>query len=67
MAVLQEHGHSGPLRNEEKSKELRDRLYEFKSRGKERILYFYPSNLQGVTILTHGFTKEGRKTPKQEL
>ncbi len=54
--VLRLHGDNGPLRNERKSKHLRDGIFEFKTAQGDRILWFYGSNQ--TTILTHGFKKK---------
>ena len=55
--LLNRHADHGQLRNERKSKVLKDRknLLEFKTYQGDRIMYFYlPGN---KTILTHGFHK----------
>lgn len=39
---------------------MRNGIFEFKSRQGDRILFFYPADQRGVTILTHGFRKGAR-------
>ncbi len=65
IAILQEYGNQ--LR-EPYSKPLGDGIFEL--RGKvgsdiSRVLYFFCHN--GVIILTNGFIKKTRKTPKEEI
>lgn len=55
VGVIRLHANQGPLRNEQKSRLLRDGIYEFKSRQGARILWFYGQ--RGQTVLTHGFKK----------
>jgi len=57
VTIFNRHADHGPLRNERKSKVLKDRenLLEFKTDHGDRIMYFY---LPGkMTVLTHGFHK----------
>ena len=53
------HANNGPLTNIQKSRRLRDTdgIFEFKNRQGARVLYFYPGDMRGITILTHGFKK----------
>lgn len=65
IAILQEYGNQ--LR-EPYSKPLGDGIFEL--RGKvgsdiSRVLYFFYHN--GVIILTNGFIKKTRKTPREEI
>ena len=62
LNVLQQHANNGPLTNTQKSRRLRgaDGIFEFKNRQGARIPYFYPTDMRGVTILTHGFKKGSR-------
>ena len=65
IAILQECGNQ--LR-EPYSKHLEDGIFEL--RGKvgsniSRVLYFFYHN--GVIILTNGFIKKTRKTPREEI
>lgn len=62
IAVLQLHAVSGPLKNTEKSRQVKgmDELWEFKSRQGDRLLFFYPKGERGVTILTNDFHKGAR-------
>jgi hypothetical protein len=55
--VLRLHAEAGPIWNEQKSRELWDSIYEFKTTQGARLLYFYAPG--GMTILTHGFHKGG--------
>jgi hypothetical protein len=55
LGVLRAHADQGPLLNPKKSRDLRDDIYEFKSRQGARLLWFYGPGRQ--TILTHGFFK----------
>jgi hypothetical protein len=53
--LLLRHADHGPIYNEQKSRELMDGIFEFKTTQGARILYFYDRT--GRTILTHGFDK----------
>jgi len=65
IALLQRAADSGPPRNEEKFKKLKDEmLWEFKS-YQVRILCFFDK--EKLIILTHGFKKKRDKTPKNEI
>ncbi|TAJ17318.1 MAG: hypothetical protein EPO65_11410 [Dehalococcoidia bacterium] len=57
QAVIAEHMDNGPLRNEEKSRELDDGIYEFKNRQGARVFWFYPKGQRRSTVLTHGCLK----------
>jgi hypothetical protein len=47
----------GAILNEYKSRELDDGIYEFKSKGGARLLWFYDKTQSRVVICTHGFHK----------
>lgn len=55
----------GPPRNEEQCKQLAGDIYEFKTRGGLRVLWFYEAGR--MIICTHGFRKNVQKTPRQEI
>lgn len=54
LQLLKLHADHGPIMNQQKSRLLRDGIYEFKS-GRYRILWFYMSGRR--TVLTHQFEK----------
>ena len=60
LGVLRRHADFGPILNEQKSRQLRDDIYEFKSRQGDRLLWFYSPSHRGLTIITHGFHKGAR-------
>lgn len=65
IAILQECGNQ--LR-EPYSKHLEDGIFELRGKvGRDisRVLYFFYHN--GVIILTNGFIKKTRKTPREEI
>jgi len=51
----------GAILNEIKSKELDDGIYEFKSGGGARLVWFYDRTQRRVIICTHGFHKPPSK------
>lgn len=60
LGVLRRHAETGPIRNTGKSRLLAERIFEFKSRRGDRLLYFYHPWRRGLTIVTHGFRKGAR-------
>lgn len=52
---MRHHAEAGPILNEQKSRLLRDDIYEFKTTQGARLLYFY--TLDRRTMLTNGFQK----------
>jgi hypothetical protein len=56
--LLKRHAEAGPIQDITKSRELRNGIFEFKTRQGIRILYFYAPGRR--TILTHGFKKGAR-------
>lgn len=59
LNVLRQHAEAGPLKNEQKSRFLKNDIYEFKSRQADRLLFFYPPGTRWETVITHGFHKGG--------
>ena len=59
--LLTIHANAGPILNKQKSRLVRDStgIYEFKTDENDRLFYFYPSHIPGVTILTHGYHHRG--------
>ena len=52
------------------SKNLGDGIFELRfglGNNEYRVLYFYDKNIKSTIILTHGFIKKSKKTPKNEL
>ena len=47
-------------------KHIKDGIYELRP-GRNRILYFYYNEDDGVYVLLHGFVKSTQKTPSNEL
>ena len=64
-SVLSIHADHGPIMNEDKSRELDDGIYEFKTRQGARILFFYSG--KAITVLTHGFKKGTNKKTAHEV
>jgi phage-related protein len=59
-------GH-GPPKNERKFKNIGNQIYELKTRSGVRILCFYGGAfLPKSLILTHGFSKPGKKVLRRE-
>jgi hypothetical protein len=53
--ILNLHAEKGPITNEQKSRKLRNGIFEFKTQQGSRVLYFYSGRRR--TILSHGFPK----------
>jgi phage-related protein len=53
-----------PVRNMDVSRKLTEHIFELKAR-ETRILYFY--DVGDRIIITHAFSKAGRKTPLREI
>lgn len=66
-ALLTETGKNGPPQNDKKFKDLpgTDGIYEFKTTGGLRVLCFWDDG--SLIVCTHGYLKDGQKTPKNEL
>ena len=56
---------AGPPRDDEKSKLLRDGIFEFRTKGGLRLLWFYDEG--SLVICVNGYIKQGRKTPNQHI
>ena len=56
---------AGPPRDEEKSKPLREGIFEFRTKGGLRLLWFYDEGR--VVICVNGYIKRGQKTPNAEI
>ena len=54
----------GTTWNTQKCRKLTGDLFELKE-GHCRLLFFYAG--PGIVVMTHGFTKKGRKTPPSEI
>ena len=57
LNVMRRHATNGPILNEQKSRMLRNGIFEFKSRQGDRLLWFYPPGSRRETVVTHGFHK----------
>lgn len=64
LALLAFTAANGPPRNREKSNDLGDGLFEFKTK-KLRVPYFYDEDR--IILCTHVFKKQGQRTPKEEI
>ncbi len=64
VALLDRTAKHGPPRNKEKSREVGDGIFEFKSKSL-RICYFYDSGK--MIICTHGFGKPAKKVQDREI
>ena len=56
---------AGPPKDAEKSKQLREGIFEFRTKGGLRLLWFYDEGR--VVICVNGYIKQGQKTPPQEI
>lgn len=65
VRILDYFAESGPPRDEEKSKLLREKIYEFRTKGGLRLLWFYDAG--NVVICANGYIKQGQKTPNAEI
>ncbi len=69
MALVQFSANEGPPRNEEKCRNLEgdhaEGLFEFKTPGGVRILWFYDKG--SLIVCTHGFMKKRQETPLEEI
>lgn len=55
----------GIPKNEQKCRTLGNKLFELKTRGGLRIVWFWDEDK--MVICTHGFSKSTRKTPRGQL
>ena len=56
---------AGPPKNAEKSKQLREGIFEFRTKGGLRLLWFYDECR--VVICTNGYVKQSQKVPAQVI
>ena len=56
---------AGPPKDAEKSKPLREGIFEFRTKGGLRLLWFYDEGR--VVICVNGYIKQGQKTPSQQI
>jgi hypothetical protein len=56
---------SGPPKDAEKSKQLREGIFEFRTKGGLRLLWFYDEGR--VVICVNGYIKQGQKTPNEQI
>jgi hypothetical protein len=56
---------AGPPKDEEKSKPLRAGIFEFRTKGGLRLLWFYDEGR--VVICVNGYIKRGQKIPTAEM
>src|SRR5438128_11587948 len=56
---------AGLPKDAEKSKQLREGIFEFRTKGGLRLLWFYDEGR--VVICVNGYIKQGQKTPPQEI
>jgi putative component of toxin-antitoxin plasmid stabilization module len=56
---------SGAPKSAEKSKPLREGIFEFRTKGGLRLLWFYDEGR--VVICVNGYIKQGQKTPAQQI
>lgn len=65
VRILDHTADVGPPRDEEKSKLLREGIFEFRTKGGLRLLWFYDEG--NVVICVNGYIKQGQKTPNAEI
>jgi hypothetical protein len=65
VRILDHTVEAGPPRDEEKSKLLREGIFEFRTKGGLRLLWFYDEG--NVVICVNGYIKQGQKTPNAEI
>jgi hypothetical protein len=65
VRILDYFAELGPPKDEEKSKFLRDEIFEFRTKGGLRLLWFYDEGR--VVICVNGYIKQGQKTPNAEI
>ena len=56
---------SGAPKSAEKSKQLREGIFEFRTKGGLRLLWFYDEGR--VVICVNGYIKQGQKIPPNEI
>lgn len=65
VRILDHVADAGPPRDAEKSKLLRDEIFEFRTKGGLRLLWFYDEG--HLVICANGYVKQGQKAPNQEI
>ncbi|HEV2046027.1 MAG TPA: type II toxin-antitoxin system RelE/ParE family toxin [Chthoniobacterales bacterium] len=65
VRIMDHTAEAGPPRDEEKSKPLREGIFEFRTKGGLRQLWFYDEGR--VVICVNGYIKQGQKTPNAEI
>ena len=65
VRIIDHTADNGPPRDEEKSKPLREGIFEFRTKGGLRLLWFYDEGR--VVICVNGYIKQGQKTPNAEI
>lgn len=55
----------GPPKDGEKSKLLREKIYEFRTKGGLRLLWFYDEG--SLVVCVNGYIKNSQKTPNSEI
>jgi hypothetical protein len=65
VRILDHTADAGPPKDEEKSKLLREGIFEFRTKGGLRLLWFYDEGR--VLICVNGYIKQGQKTPNAEI
>lgn len=65
VRILDYTADAGPPKDEEKSKPLREGIFEFRTKGGLRLLWFYDESR--VVICVNGYIKRGQKTPNAEI
>lgn len=65
MRLIQWTADHGPPSNEEKCKNLEDKIWELKTGGGVRVFWFY--HRDKIIICTHAFLKKQQKTPPKEI
>src|SRR6266487_4455068 len=56
---------TGAPKSAEKSKQLREGIFEFRTKGGLRLLWFYDEG--SVVICVNGYIKQGQKIPSQQI
>ena len=65
VRIMDHTAEAGPPRDEEKSKPLREGIFEFRTKGGLRLLWFYDEGR--VVICVNGYIKQGQKIPNAEM
>ena len=65
VRIMDHTADAGPPKDEEKSKPLREGIFEFRTKGGLRLLWFYDEGR--VVICVNGYIKQGQKIPNAEI